>query len=168
MGFVKTKISRGLTHVLSKCDSGEESRGLFSPSGHGFAGGSCGRSTPSLGDIGIHLLLRCPSSFQLCLAVCLYWTETDFKCMYLFLIAKRTYILTSCCVRSLKAAKVLLLLIFLWPSKELGGYIITNYINIILKNPVQNRKLLLLNGLINSTREHFLYLVHLKKKKKAL
>lgn len=48
MGFVKTKISWGLTHLLRKCDSGEESRGLFFPSGHGFAGGSCRRSTPSL------------------------------------------------------------------------------------------------------------------------
>lgn len=72
MGFVKTEISRVLTHLLRKCDSGEELRGLFCPSGHGFGGGSCRRSTPFLGDIGIHLLLRCPSSFQLCLAACLY------------------------------------------------------------------------------------------------
>lgn len=124
MGFVKTKISRGLTHLLRKCDSGEGSRGLFFPSGHGFGGGSCRRSTPSLGDVGIHFLLM--SQFLIC--VLLYdfiqLKQTLNTCVSLFLIAKRTYILTSCCLRSLKAAKVLLLLIFLWPSKELDfkGY----------------------------------------------
>lgn len=45
-------------------------------------GGSCRRSPPSLGDTGIQLLLTCSSSFQLCPALCLYSTDTDFKYMY--------------------------------------------------------------------------------------
>lgn len=51
----------GLTHLRRRCDSGEEQSRLLCPSGHGFAGGSCRRSTPSLGDTGIHQH-KCPSS----------------------------------------------------------------------------------------------------------
>lgn len=61
--------------------------------------------------------------------------QTSNTCISLFLITKRTYILTSCCLSSLKAAKVLLLLVFLWPSKEL-------YFSKVIKKPVQNMKLL--------------------------
>jgi len=140
VGFLKPKISWGLTQLLRKCDLGGELRGLFFPLGPWVWGGSCRRTTPSLGDVGIHLLLKCPSSFQLCLAVGLCSTETDFKYMYLFAIAKRIYILTSCCLRSLNAVTVLLLVTFLWSSKEL-------YVSKVIKkkqtktHPVQNMKL---------------------------
>lgn len=120
MGFLKTKISWGLTHLLRKCDSGKKWSGLFSPSGHGFAGGSCRQFTPSLGDIGIHLLLTCPSSFScVLLYVFIPLKQTSNTHISSFLIAKRSCVLTSSCWRRLKALNVLLLLIFLWSSKEL-------------------------------------------------
>lgn len=45
--------------------------------------------------------------------------QTSNTCISSFLIAKRTYILTSCRLRRLEAGKALLLLICLWPFKEL-------------------------------------------------
>lgn len=79
---------RDFVKDLSGADSSSEKvwfrKRLFSPSGHRFGVEVVGGPLLPLGTLGFSFY-SCPSSFQLCSALCLYSADTDFKYMYFFI-----------------------------------------------------------------------------------